>query len=282
MANPNHTDEEARLFASQHLFDYAGSETVFQKNALGNNMAYFVPGAVYVNTGDGSNSSSTMKDAYLVDPVTGKINPNARLLYTNDIEDIMFQKAFRQEYNVSAKGGTEKFHYYASLGYQSDPSYLISSSFKRFSGRVNMDAQILPWMKIGANVAYSKTHTRAQAGKWGSRQIGGASGNAMLQVKGWQPIVPVYEIDAYGNYALDADGEKILNVYNNSFSPLGVNHKADRTFSSDFLYVSKINNESQNISTWTSRLFADIRFLKYFNFNVNFKCTSISTSIQLQ
>ena len=270
VSSPNHSDEEARLFASQHLFDYAGSETSFQKNALGNNMAYNVPGAIYVNTGDGSNSSSTMKGAYLIDPATGKINPAATLLYTNDIEDIMFQKAFRQEYNVSANGGSEKFHYYASLGYQSDPSYLIASSFERFSGRVNMDAQILSWLKVGANVAYSKTRTRAQAGKWGSRQIGGASGNAMLQVKGWQPIVPVFEIDPYGNYSLDADGEKILNVYNNSFSPLGANHHSDRIFSSDFLYVAKTNIESQNISTWTSRLFADIHFLKYFNFNINF------------
>lgn len=72
IATPNHTDEEARLFASQHLFDYNGSETQFQKNALGNNMAYNVPGAIYTPTGSGSNASATMSGAYLVDPVTGK------------------------------------------------------------------------------------------------------------------------------------------------------------------------------------------------------------------
>ena len=65
IATPNHTDEEARLFASQHLFDYNGSETQFQKNALGNNMAYNVPGAIYTPTGSGSNASATMSGAYL-------------------------------------------------------------------------------------------------------------------------------------------------------------------------------------------------------------------------
>lgn len=268
--NPNHTDEEARLFASQHLFDYNGSETAFQKNVLGNNMAYHVPGAEYINTGSGSNSSSTMNGAYLVDPATGRINPAAKLLYSGNAADLMFQDAFRQSYNVSARGGTDKVRYFASLGFQDDPSFLIASSYKRYSGRANVDADVTNWLKIGANVAYSRTNTRAQAGRWGSRQIGGASGNSMLQVKGWLPIYPVYEIDENGAFRLDADGNKILNVHNASYSPLGANHIADRNFGSDYLFVANTNDERQEISTWTSRLYASASFLKYFNFLVNF------------
>lgn len=96
---------------------------------------------------------------------------------------------------------------------------------------MNVDAQALKWLKIGANVGYSKTSTRAQAGKWGSRQIGGAYGNAMLHVKGWQPIEPVYTIDKNGDYVLDANGDKILNTKNASYSPLGV---ATSPYGSDF------------------------------------------------
>lgn len=268
--NPNHSDEEARLFASQHLFDYNGSETSFQKNVLGNNMAYIVPGASYIHTGSGSNSSSTMSGAYLVDPNTGRINPDAQLLYNGNASELMFNNAFRQTYNISARGGTDKVRYFASLGIQDDPSYLISSSYKRYSGRANLDADVTSWLKIGANVAYSRTNTRAQAGRWGSRQIGGASGNSMLQVKGWLPIYPVYEIDENGGFRLDESGNKILNVHNNSYSPLGVNNKADRNFGSDYLFVAKTNEERQEISTWTSRLFASASFLKYFNLMVNF------------
>lgn len=75
--NPNHSDAEAREFASQHLFNYYGSETNFQRNALGNNLAYRVPGAIYTkDMGAGQNQSSTMTGAYLVNP-DGKLNPDA-------------------------------------------------------------------------------------------------------------------------------------------------------------------------------------------------------------
>ena len=267
---PNHTDAEARLFASQHLFDYNNSETAFQMNLLKNNMAYSVPGAIYTNTGSGTNSSSTMSGAYLVDPETGRINPNARLLYDDDAADLLFRNAFRQEYNLSASGGTDKLRYYYSLGYQDDPSFLVASSYRRYSGRANMEAKIFPWIKLGANISYSDTKTRAQAGKWGSRQIGGASGNAMLNVKGYQPIFPIYQMNEDGTIATDADGKKLLNVYNKSYSPLGEDHVAYRAFSSDYMFVTETNMEQQAIKTWTSRLFADIDFLRYFTFSIRF------------
>lgn len=267
---PNHSDAEARLFASQHIFDYNGSETNFQKNALGNNMAYSVPGAVFTNTGSGSNSSATMSGAYLIDPATGRINPAAKLLYEGNAKDIVFQNAFHQEYGISANGGTEKMHYFASFGYQNTPSFLLGSSFERYNGRANFDARITKWLKVGANVAYSKTRTNGQAGRWGSRQIGAASGNAMLWVKGWQPIVPVYEIDQNGDFRLDANGNKIVNINNNSYSPVGANGYSDRPFSTDYAYVAKTNIDQQDISSWTTRVFGDITFLKDFNFHVAF------------
>lgn len=267
VANPNYSDADARLFASQHLFDYNGSETNFQRNVLGNNLAYKIPGAVFTPTGSGDNASATMSGAYLIDPATGKLNPNASLLYDDNGSSVVLKKAFRQEYNVSATGGTEKVHYYASFGYQNDPSYLLGSGFQRYSGRANFDAQITKWLKVGANVGFSKTRTNAQAGKWGPRQIGGASGNAMLWIKGWQPIVPLYNMDENGNVALDENGQKILNIKNESYSPLG---KAQSAFSSDYAYNANTNLDQQDITKWSARTFADVRFLKYFNFHATF------------
>lgn len=265
--NPNHSESEARLFASQHLFDYNGSETNFQKNVLGNNMAYKVPGATYTSTGSGDNTSATMGGAYLIDPATGCINPDASLLYRDSGADLVLQNAFRQEYNVSATGGTEKVHYYTSFGYQDDPSYLLGTGFQRYSGRANIDAQITKWLKLGANVGFSKTKTNSQAGKWGSRQIGGSSGNAMVWIKGWQPIVPLYNIDADGNVVVDANGNKVLNLKNESYSPLG---KATSTTSADYAYNARTNLDQQDITNWTTRVFADVNFLKYFNFHATF------------
>lgn len=268
--SPNHSDEEARLFASQHLFDYNNSETSFQMNVLRNNMAYYVPGAIYTNTGSGSYSSSTMSGAYLIDPSTGRINPAARLLYNENPDDILFRHAFRQEYNLSASGGTDKVHYYFALGYQSDPSYLKANDFRRYNGRANMDAQLLKWLKVGANIGYSNTKTHTQAGRWGPRQIGGSAGNAIMYVKGWQPIVPLWEYDENGDRRLDSNGDPILNVYSHSYSPLGENHIAYPAWTRDFQYEATINQDRQDIALWTSRLFAEVSFLKYFKLNVNF------------
>lgn len=265
--NPNCSDEEARLFASQHLFDYNGSNENFQMNVLGNNLAYKVPGATFTSTGKGDNTSATMSGAYLVDPQTGRINPAASLLYKDNGSDLVLQNAFRQEYNVSATGGTEKVHYYTSFGYQDDPSYLLGTGFQRYSGRANLDAQITKWLKLGANVGFSKTRTNAQAGKWGSRQIGGSSGNAMVWIKGWQPIIPLYNMDENGNVVLDDNGNKVLNLKNQSYSPLG---KASSPTSADYAYNANTNLDRQDIVNWTTRVFADVNFLKHFNFHATF------------
>lgn len=268
--NPNHTDEEARLFASQHLFDYNNSETAFQMNVLRNNMAYDLPGAIYTNTGSGTQSSSTMSGEYLIDPATGRLNPAARLLYSDTAKDLLFKHAFRQEYNLSASGGTDKMHYYFSLGYQNEPSYLKYNDFRRYNGRANMDAQLFDWMKVGANIGYSNTKTHAQAGRWGPRQIGAASGNAIMYVKGWTPIVPLYQRDKEGKVMYDANGDAILNVANKSYSPFGAGNVAYSAWTRDFIYEAKTNQDRQDIALWTGRLFAEFSFLKYFKFNLNF------------
>lgn len=105
--SPNHTHEEAALFASQHLFNYIGSETSFGRNGLGNFMAYDVPGAIYTPDGTSTTHSATMSGAYLVNP-DGKINPNARLLYDESYADYLLKNSFRQQYDVSVNGGNEK------------------------------------------------------------------------------------------------------------------------------------------------------------------------------
>src|SRR5690606_33630335 len=136
-SNPNMSHEEAALFASQHLFNYKGSTTNFQgPNALYNWMYYKVPGAVYQSTGTGDDLSATMLNNYLIDPATGKMNKNAIKLYdVDDWTDLAYGDRLRQEYTVSASGGTEKTDYFLSAGFLSDPSYIANSNFKRYNVR---------------------------------------------------------------------------------------------------------------------------------------------------
>ncbi len=160
-SNPNMSHEDAALFASQHLFDYNGSTTSFARNTLGNWMYYDVPGANYVTTGTGVNTSATMMDAYLIDPATGRINANARKLWNvDDWRDLVYKRKFRQEYTVTASGATDKTDYFLSAGYMSDPSYIDNSHFNRYNVRSNINTQVTKWLKAGLNMSYSRRSTQ--------------------------------------------------------------------------------------------------------------------------
>ena len=269
VSNPNHTDEEARLFASQHLFDYTGSETSFQQNALGNWMSYYVPGATYVNTGTGTKSSSTMMGAYLIDPATGKLNTSAVQLYNDNLEDTFFRTGFHQDYNLTAQGGTDKAHYYISLGYLDDPSYVVASEFERYNGRVNVDAQMFKWLKVGSNVSYTHSSTRAAAARWGTRNAGDISGNTFAYIKTYTPIVSVYQRDKDGNYILDADGNRQYEA-GPTYSPLGANNQnIGNPYNRDLNYEVATNKDLLTTKIWNANTYAEFTLPYDFKLNVN-------------
>lgn len=279
VGNPNHTHEEAARFASEHLFNYnssdPNSETNFHRNGLGNWLAYNVPGAVYTpDAGTGTNQSATMTGAYLVG-LDGKINPAAQYLYGDgdSYADNLLKTAFRQQYDISASGGSEKIQYYTSLGYLSDGSYIRATDFERFSGRSNLDARLFDWLKIGANVGYTHTTTNAMSTRWG-RNPGAASGNVMLYVNGHLPIMSMWAREAnpdgsIGGYLYDANGERVeAGVEGTSYSPLG--SVSENQLGRAILFEIDENKNETQVDQWTSRLYADISFLNDFKFTINF------------
>ncbi len=224
----------AAEYASQHLFDYTGTykggADVFQRNGLGNRMAYKVPGAVYNTTGAAGTTtqSATMTGAYLVN-TDGSINPNAQLIWgDSDVYDALTATRFRQEYNVSASGGSDKVDYHISMGYLSDPSYITWSSFDRYTARANVNAQVTKWLKAGANFGYTNRTMKSQSTRWG-RNPGYVSQNVFTWTDASTPLDHMYALDQNGDYILNANGEKMVNCnygrnypnVANSYSPLG-------------------------------------------------------------
>ena len=51
---------------------------------------------------------------YLIDPATGKLDPSARRMYSERLQDELFKTGFRNETNVSVSGGNEKSDYFIS------------------------------------------------------------------------------------------------------------------------------------------------------------------------
>jgi len=264
-------------FASQHLFNYTGNATgAFNRNGLGNKMAYNVPGAVYTLTGTlGSTSqSATMSGAYLVN-TDGKINPNAQLLYDGSSTDAstLISNRFRQEYNLSASGASDKMDYHFSLGYLSDPSYIKTSSFDRYTARANVNAQITSWLKAGAKFSYTHRETNSQPTRWG-RNPGYVTQNAFTWVDTGTVLDQMYARDASGNFILNADGDKMINLnygrnypnVSNSYSPLGYT-ATPWSYNLPLFYAQA--HDTMEYDDMTSNGYIRASFLKHFTAEAN-------------
>ena len=272
--NPNMSHEDAALFASQHLFNFTGSTTSFNgRSALGNWMYYRVPGAKYVTTGTGTNQSATMLDAYLIDPATGKMNPNAEKLYdVDDWRSFVFKRRFRQEYNVSVSGATDKTDYFISAGYLSDPSYIANSNFERYNVRSNLNTQITKWLKAGLNMSYSRRSTQLQNGRYSSRNMGAVVQNAFTWVGYYMPMASAWQRDLDGNFVYDNNGDKVMVRYlDQQKSALGgavpKYPGASTTVGYDLLYQMDYSKTRYIQDQYTTTGYVEAKFLKDFTFN---------------
>lgn len=274
IGNPNVSHDAAAEFASQHLFNYIGLNDSFGRNMLGNYMAYNVPGATYTSDGTGSSASSTMTGAYLVG-TDGKINPNASLLYDDTYADALLKTGFRQQYDLSASGGSDKEDHYLSLGYLTDPSYVPNSRFERITGRANINVNLFKWLKVGANVGYTRSRTNYQGTYWAARNSGSNQGNITRYVNGHTPIVPFYAHDAEGNYIYDKNGDRVRNyLYNSTYSPLG--QTGNNYGSTDIMYAMDNDIREDLTSTLNTRTYIEIPFLDHFTFRTDFAYDKIN------
>ena len=106
--------------------------------------------------------------------------------------DEIYQKGLTQEYDLSVRGGGNKASYAFSGNYLNENGLLIHTNFKRYTFRLNSDAQFNSWFKAGQSlqVIYINEHGNLeQAGE----------GTPISQAYRAQPIIPVYDIN--GNFA---------------------------------------------------------------------------------
>ena len=73
-------------------------------------------------------------------------------------QDAIFRTAWQHQHQVSAQGGTDAVKYYISGGFMNQQGTIIGSNFKRFSTRINLDAQLKKWLKLGLNVSFTSTN----------------------------------------------------------------------------------------------------------------------------
>ena len=72
-------------------------------------------------------------------------------------QDAIFQRALIQNHQLAAQGGTESVRYYVSGNYMGQEGTIIGSTFNRYTFRMNLDANLKKWLKLGVNASYNNT-----------------------------------------------------------------------------------------------------------------------------
>lgn len=75
----------------------------------------------------------------------------------NDWPGIVFRTGEENKVNLSARGGSERLNFYASLGYLSQKGIAVGSDFDRYSGRISVSGKIGKYIDytIGESVGYT-------------------------------------------------------------------------------------------------------------------------------
>lgn len=90
--------------------------------------------------------------------------PSYREACSTDWFDELFKTGATQEYNLSARGGTQKTQYYMSLGYLNQGSIIANGDYERITARLNINSEIFPQVKIGTNIGYTYGNQRTPNG----------------------------------------------------------------------------------------------------------------------
>lgn len=242
------TSAEAHAFANKNLFD--------EKNGGLGYKVFTVP--------EGENLIGT----------NFKLNPNAKLGYfdgtyyytPDDWYKEAFHNSFRQEYNLSVAGGSDKFSYYASAGFLNDGGIVNNSGYKRYTGRVNADYQAKKWMKFVTTLAF--THSESETPEYSSSY--GSSGNIFYVCNTMGPIYPLYVrgLDENGNpYILQKNGKNWYDANDSGQKrPNTVgNAVRENEFDAEKKYVDAINGKFGAVLTPVKGLTlnANVGFMSY-------------------
>ena len=204
----------------------------------------------------------------------GKLNPNATLGYKfnhngqdytatpDDWMDELYDPAFRQEYNLSIAGATEKSNFFASFGYLNNNGITDGSNMERYTARLRADYQAKKWLKVGANMTYTNFY-------WNSSSSGnegdGSTGDVFMAAADTAPIYPVYIRDGEGKIMKDQYG---WNVYDSGDGSIWGMKRASGSMANPLQLISLDKSISEG-NAFGVNGFADFIFMPGFKLQIN-------------
>lgn len=189
----------------------------------------------------------------------GKLNPNAQLLYPEDLDwaKELERSGVRQNVDFSYQGKTEKSNYFASLGYLNEDGYIQKSDYERITGRLNVNTSLSDFFKTGLNLSGTTTNSNLAVDGVDNTT---SFNNPFRTIRYMGPIYPIYSHAANGDYILDpVTGEKVYSTVRGSGASNGRN----------IVYETLNNTDNQKGLALSARTYIEIKFLKDFKFTTN-------------
>lgn len=171
--------------------------------------------------------------------------------------DNMLSNGYQQDYNVTMSGGSEKLVYSFSLNHFKEDGLLQQDKFKRYNVRLNLEAPMKSFLKVGTNTLVTYTLQTFQD----VQGAGSSFSNPLGTAQSLSPLVTPYK-DPNGNMInATAPGETEILVFYPSANAVHVNP----LISNDPEYSFNEDRSAKVFST----AYADFTFLKDFSFKTS-------------
>ena len=150
---------------------------------------------------------------------------NLKTINTN-WNDILFRSVFNQEYNASVSGGSDRSHYYASLGYYDEQGVTKGVDNNRYNLTMKTDFRVNTHLKMGLSVFANQRKQNSFL-----TDTGGFTNPVYYSRR----VNPYYQpFDSEGNYVYDANVQgresevPNFNIYEERENTY--NHRRDNSF----------------------------------------------------
>jgi len=104
----------------------------------------------------GTNCYKVPKGEYLIDPLSGKLNKNASLLFNDNLEDVLFRTGINKDYGASVSGSLLNTGFRIAIGKTNQKGIITNSEMDISSARIRFNSNITNNLRLGVNGSFSK------------------------------------------------------------------------------------------------------------------------------
>ncbi|MDR0414706.1 MAG: TonB-dependent receptor [Prevotellaceae bacterium] len=163
------------------------------------------------------------------------------------------QTGIQQDHLLSFTGGTERNSYYLSFGYSNQKGLVKNTGLTKYTGRINAEQFIKPWLKVGTNTSFTRSDdTRVDDGTvqraWNANPMLPVDASEELLTLNYQGIYDQNSFNPIRSLAIANDRirNRLLSASYVNLNPIaGLNVRS--TFSIDYVEEARYKYTPKNI-----------------------------------